>query len=362
MICTSSYSDWHEFDNKLTTYSISGNRGIDANYQGKCYPKLAPKRSFWKIWHDNIGIIPEEENIRYYIQEFYNQVLSKLDPEEIYKELNNSVLLCYEPNTAFCHRHIVAAWLEILLDVKIYEVKIKDNKIEKVSRPRYIKKYLEEIMKLNKDMQGFTSLRALYLFEKAKKLEHKIEQLSKETPTSYDKYKQEISYLFYAANKAEEEYQKLKSQHINLNKEIEYNQTLIDIIDKLEGETKNTSSQILLQQEKCDHINVYTGFDESNQHKKNSYCQCLICNKSVPTSHYDEINASLYKAYKYGHGETPIYRKQRLNDLRNLALNLVNANPNITTETLVDEISMIIKEDIDIYDKPQEKQPKKLTK
>ena len=52
MIYTSSYKDWQS--DRYITYSISGNRGIDAKYRGRCYPQLAPKLSFWKIWHNNI--------------------------------------------------------------------------------------------------------------------------------------------------------------------------------------------------------------------------------------------------------------------------------------------------------------------
>lgn len=119
MICTSKHN---EFLNKnYDTYTISGNRGKDANYEGKCYPKLAPKLSFWEIWHDNIGTIPEEENNKYYIREYYKQVLSKLDPNQVYKELDNSILLCYEKNEEFCHRHIVSAWFEILLGTEVPE-------------------------------------------------------------------------------------------------------------------------------------------------------------------------------------------------------------------------------------------------
>ena len=125
MISTSSYKNWQS--DRYITYSISWDRGQDANYQGGCYPKLAPKPSFWKTWRNNIGKISEEENNRYYVQEYWNQVLSKLDPEQVYNELQYSVLLCYEPNTEFCHRHIVAAWFEILLDVDIPERKIENN-------------------------------------------------------------------------------------------------------------------------------------------------------------------------------------------------------------------------------------------
>ena len=143
MISTSSHNDWQS--DKYITYSISGNRGKDVNYQGKCYPELAPKLSFLKVWHNNIGRISEEENNRYYVQEYWNQVLSKLDPEKVFRDLDYSVLLCYEPNTEFCHRHIVAAWFEILLGVKVPEEKAKDYQIEEIDRPEYIKDYLEEL-------------------------------------------------------------------------------------------------------------------------------------------------------------------------------------------------------------------------
>ena len=59
--------------------SISGDRGRKVGYTGKAITKLAPKRAFWDIWYNNVGKIPEEENIKYYIEEYYKQVLSKVD-------------------------------------------------------------------------------------------------------------------------------------------------------------------------------------------------------------------------------------------------------------------------------------------
>lgn len=44
MICTSSYRNFNS--DICTTFSISGNRGKDVNYQGKYYSKLALKLSF----------------------------------------------------------------------------------------------------------------------------------------------------------------------------------------------------------------------------------------------------------------------------------------------------------------------------
>lgn len=204
MISTSSHENWKT--DMYITYAISGNRGKDANYQGKCYPKLAPKLSFWKIWHDNIGIISEEENVKYYIKEYWKQVLSKLNPEEVYRELDNSILLCYESNIEFCHRHIVAAWFEIILGIKVPEVKIIDGKIVQVERPKYVKQYLEEIMKCNMNMRGFNSLRALYLFEKGEKLESEADKLEEKTGECHDSYRQAACFLRCEADMVEEEY------------------------------------------------------------------------------------------------------------------------------------------------------------
>ena len=202
MISTSSYNDWKS--DKYITYSISGDRGKGVNYQGRCYPELAPKFSFWKQWHDNIGKVSEEENNRYYVQEYWNQVLQKLNPKEVYQKLDNSILLCYESNDKFCHRHIVAAWFEILLGVKVPEQKAKEDEVEEVERPAYIKQYLEDVMRCNRNMKGFNSLRALYLIEKKAKLK----ALENESSEYDDSFKEEIYNLRCGPDEIKKEYNK----------------------------------------------------------------------------------------------------------------------------------------------------------
>lgn len=141
------YTSSHNYCPKnQDTVAISGNRGQDANYTGKCYPKLAPKLSFWKTWHDNIGKVEEIENNTFYIQEYYNQVLSKLSPQEVYEQLDNSILLCYEDNMEFCHRHIVAEWLELSLGISVPEIKLINEEFKEVPRPNYIGTILKKIM------------------------------------------------------------------------------------------------------------------------------------------------------------------------------------------------------------------------
>lgn len=211
MISTSSYKNFNKTLYK--TYSISGDRGKDVGYTGAYFKELAPKLSFWKVWHENIGKISEEENNRYYIEEYYKEVLSKLDPELVYKELDYSTLLCYEDNTEFCHRHIVAAWFELLLNVKICELKLDTNGIKEVERPFFIKEYLEEVIKKNKNMREFNSLRALYLFEEGEKLETLASDLEDKNAKKANSLRQAACYLRCEADEAESEYNNNKEQN-----------------------------------------------------------------------------------------------------------------------------------------------------
>ena len=210
MINTCSYKN---FNTELYKgVSVSGNRGKDVGYCGACYQVLAPKRSFWETWHENIGILSEEENTKYYIEQYYLEVLSKLDPEEIYRELDCSFLLCYEDSMEFCHRHIIAAWLEILLNIEVSEVKVNGLYIERVERPSYIKEYLEEIMKTYKDMRGFNSLCALYLFEQSEELEKEASLLEETTGDYFDELRQEACFLRSQADEEEEKYKFIRKK------------------------------------------------------------------------------------------------------------------------------------------------------
>lgn len=83
-------------------------------YKGLQYKKLAPKYDFfmkWKQNHDN----------DYYIEHFNKEVLDKLNARDVVLELseiagfqdrfNDISLICYEKPSDFCHRHLVAHWL-----------------------------------------------------------------------------------------------------------------------------------------------------------------------------------------------------------------------------------------------------------
>lgn len=203
MIYTSNYYNCKS--NLFKKYSISGDRGRMANYDGECYPKLAPKKEFWEVWHNNIGKINEEENLKYYIREYWLQVLSKLDVNEVYKELDRSILLCYESKDEFCHREIVAAWFELfLIGVSVPEVKTDKLSLTEEKRNEHykmIKDYLEEVIRKTTDMKGFTSLKAYNLYEQSEKLKNNIKYIKEANNKLSDAIIVEEEYKKYTKNK-----------------------------------------------------------------------------------------------------------------------------------------------------------------
>ena len=122
MIYTSYFANLRKLPENIIPISICG-KAPDW-YKGLQYKKLAPKYDFfmeWKKNHDN----------DYYIKCFKEQVLDKLNGDDVVKELDSLLidvtttlnykvdsmlvpriaLVCYEKPSDFCHRHLVADWL-----------------------------------------------------------------------------------------------------------------------------------------------------------------------------------------------------------------------------------------------------------
>lgn len=134
--------------------SISGDRGRKVGFEGKAIPKLAPKKVFWTVFDNNIGKIPEEENVRFYIKEYYKQVLSKADVPELLKNEKDPILLCYEKEGKFCHRHVLAEYIELTYGVQVRDIRIDENlNVEECKRPSYIKEMLLEVMEQEKSKE-----------------------------------------------------------------------------------------------------------------------------------------------------------------------------------------------------------------
>lgn len=99
--------------------SISG-RAPDW-YTGPQYKVLAPKVGFFTEYKK--GLIDAEG----YTREFYRLVLNPLDPQHVYDHLTSTygedvTLLCYELPGEFCHRRLVAGWLENRLGIEVPEL------------------------------------------------------------------------------------------------------------------------------------------------------------------------------------------------------------------------------------------------
>lgn len=110
MIYTSNFS---KNGNNENAVAICGKS--PAFFKGMEYKKLAPKYWFFKKYK-------EDHDEEFYIKHYYLEVLSKLDPQKVYEELDGKILLCYEKETDFCHRFLVADWLEQKLGIKVEEI------------------------------------------------------------------------------------------------------------------------------------------------------------------------------------------------------------------------------------------------
>ena len=85
-------------------------------YKGREYKKLAPKYWFFKKYK-------EDGDEKFYTEQYQKEVLDKLDVQTVFNELGeDAILLCWESPEKFCHRHLVANWLNKNLDIKVTEL------------------------------------------------------------------------------------------------------------------------------------------------------------------------------------------------------------------------------------------------
>lgn len=103
-------------------------------WSGPSYPALFPT---WDIIH-----IEDEEE---YEEVYRREVLSKLDPVKVWNDLKDCVILCHESaakienGETFCHRHMIARWLEEELWVRGIDVSIPELKDDKAELKELLK-------------------------------------------------------------------------------------------------------------------------------------------------------------------------------------------------------------------------------
>lgn len=108
-IYTSYFAKSKDLPKDISQIAICG--GVPFWWKGIWYKKVAPRIKFFQEWkknHDN----------EFYIKHFNDEVLSQRNPDDVVKELfamangaEKICLMCYEKPEDFCHRHLVADWI-----------------------------------------------------------------------------------------------------------------------------------------------------------------------------------------------------------------------------------------------------------
>ena len=118
--------------------SITGDGGNAWGFFGNSYKKMSPRLYLWQYYDNNPDNLSKEALIDWYIKEFYELRLKELNPYEFIDTLNQSfgdeiILLCHElpgleiNKKHFCHRRLIADWIELETGILIPELSIDDK-------------------------------------------------------------------------------------------------------------------------------------------------------------------------------------------------------------------------------------------
>lgn len=149
------------------TVSITGDGGNEWGYFGPAYKKLAPKLVTYKPYANKLeelnklkeDLTKVKEYLEFrkeiedeYIKSYYNIRLRYLDVRELLYDLENRfgsdiILLCHETVDEFCHRRLIADYIELEMGFYIPEVSVDElGNVKKILPIRY-KNRLKETMK-----------------------------------------------------------------------------------------------------------------------------------------------------------------------------------------------------------------------
>jgi uncharacterized protein (DUF488 family) len=138
--------------------SISGDGGEKAKYIGNAYKKLAPRWVTYITYKEKLDELETLSKNPYrikeylekrkiiedeYIKSFYETRLKDLDVKELLYYLKETfgeelIMLCYEEVNEFCHRRLVADYIEDETGIFIPEVKVDETgKVKQLSPIRY---------------------------------------------------------------------------------------------------------------------------------------------------------------------------------------------------------------------------------
>lgn len=120
MIYTGYYAKLKSYEERnIHPVAISGK--VPDFYTGRCWKDLAPRFGMFQEWKRG-----EIDDFQY--TQLYKEWLNGLDAEafkgclkELQEEYGDIVFLCYEKPGSFCHRHILADWIEEKLSLPVQE-------------------------------------------------------------------------------------------------------------------------------------------------------------------------------------------------------------------------------------------------
>ncbi len=140
------------------TLSITGDGGNAWGYFGPAYKKLAPRLTTYTTYSEKLKELEKlkedfskfKEYLKYkakienvYIESYYNTRLKDLNVFDLLHRLKekygeNIILLCHEPVNEFCHRRLVADYIELQTGIYIPEISIDNaGNIKKLTPIRY---------------------------------------------------------------------------------------------------------------------------------------------------------------------------------------------------------------------------------
>ena len=128
------------------TVSVTGDGGNSWGYFGPSYKKLAPKLVTYMPYAQKLEELRKlkedvsrlNDYLKFrkkiedeYIKSYYDIRLKDLDVKELLYILNekfgnNIILLCHEPLDEFCHRRLIADYIELQTGIYIPEISVDE--------------------------------------------------------------------------------------------------------------------------------------------------------------------------------------------------------------------------------------------
>ena len=138
--------------------SITGDGGNAWGFYGNTYKKMSPRLYLWQYYDNNPDGLSEQELIDWYIKEFYELRLKNLKQYDLLDTLNQQfgdeiILLCHElpglkiNKEHFCHRRLLADWIELETGIVIPEISIDENGIVKNEEIYDLKPKIRKLIK-----------------------------------------------------------------------------------------------------------------------------------------------------------------------------------------------------------------------